>query len=91
MKVKNITYVSDYRVYIEFDDGVSGEVDLNDIVDKGIFKVLKDKKQFSNVHGVGSIVYWSDELEIDALPIYIELTGKKIEDVLNPKFQHASD
>jgi hypothetical protein len=37
--------------------------------------VLKDKKQFAKVYTNGYSVAWSNELEIDATTIYLEITG----------------
>ena len=41
--------LKDYRLYIEFDDGVSGTIDLSDRLDKEIFASLKDFSFFNLV------------------------------------------
>ena len=38
-----------YRVMIRFSDGVEGEVDLADIVGKGVFALWNDPEQFATV------------------------------------------
>ena len=76
MKVQEVKYLSDYTVNIIFEDGVSGTIQLNDLVQKGIFKLLQDKNQFAKVYTNGYSIAWSNELEIDANTIYAELTGK---------------
>lgn len=43
VKLKEVKYVSDYSIELVFDDGVRGIVHLNDLVEKGIFKVCKIK------------------------------------------------
>jgi hypothetical protein len=91
MKVQEVKYISDYTISIKFDDGVSGTIQLNDLVEKGIFQVLQDKTQFAKVYTNGYAVAWSSELEIDATAIYSELTGKHLGEVLNPKLSHASN
>jgi hypothetical protein len=78
MKLKEVKYVSDYSIEVVFDDGVRGIVHLNDLVEKGIFKVLQDKKRFAQVYATPSAIAWSDQLEIDALKIYFDLTGKSM-------------
>jgi hypothetical protein len=40
MKVQEVTYLSDYTISIKFEDAVSGTIQLNDLAEKGIFKVL---------------------------------------------------
>lgn len=91
MKVLEVKYLSDYTISIKFDDGVNGTIELNDLVQKGIFIVLQDKNQFAKVYTNGSSVAWSNELEIDATTIYSELTGKHFGEILTPKLSHASN
>jgi hypothetical protein len=91
MKVQEVKYISDYTISIKFEDGVSGTIQLNDLVEEGIFTVLKDKNQFAKVYTNGYSVAWSNELEIDATTIYLEMTGKQFGEILNPKFSHASN
>ena len=46
LKVKPLT---DYRLQVEFADGVSGEVDLSDRLTGPVFEPLKDPKLFGQV------------------------------------------
>jgi hypothetical protein len=91
MKVQEVKYIADYIISIKFDDGVNGTIELNDLVQKGIFKVLQDKNQFAKVFTNGYSIAWSNELEIDATTIYSELTGKHFGEILTPKFSHATN
>jgi hypothetical protein len=91
MKVQEVKYISDYIISIKFDDGVNGIIELNDLVQKGIFKVLQDKNQFAKVYTNGYSIAWSNELEIDATTIYSELTGKNFGEILSPKLSHATN
>jgi hypothetical protein len=91
MKVQEVKYISDYIISIKFDDGVNGIIELNDLVQKGIFKVLQDKNQFAKVYTNGYSIAWSNELEIDATTIYSELTGKNFGEILSPKLFHATN
>lgn len=76
MKIKSVTYAGAYSISIEFEDGVKGDVDLSDLVNAGVFSVLKDKHKFAKVYSTGYSVAWSENLEIDVAAIYGELTGK---------------
>ena len=76
MKVQEVKYIADYTINIKFDDGVNGTIQLIDLVQKGIFKLLQDKSEFAKVYTNGYSIAWSNELEIDATTIYAELTGK---------------
>ena len=91
MKVQEVKYISDYIISIKFDDGVYGTIELNDLVKKGIFKVLQDKNEFAKVYTNGYSIAWSNELEIDATTIYSELTGKNFGEILSPKLSHATN
>jgi hypothetical protein len=91
MKVQEVKYISDYIISIKFDDGVNGIIELNDLVQKGIFKVLQDKNQFAKVYTNGYSIAWSNELEIDANTIYSEITGKHFGDIISPKFTYATN
>jgi hypothetical protein len=91
MKVQEVKYIADYIISIKFDDGVNGTIELNDLVQNGIFKVLQDKNQFAKVYTNGYSIAWSNELEIDATTIYSELTGKNFGEILSPKLSHATN
>jgi len=91
MKVQEVKYIADYTISIKFEDGIVGTIELNDLVEKGIFKVLQDKNQFAKVYTNGYSIAWSNELEIDATSIYAELTGKHFGEILSPKLIHATN
>ena len=71
-----------YRIWLRYSDGVSGEVDLSDMAGRGVFKVWLDRTFFEGVHvsGHGSIA-WSDDIELCADALYMELTGKSAEEL----------
>jgi hypothetical protein len=91
MKIEEVLYKSDYTIQVKFNDGVVGNIQLNELVEKGIFQELKDYNKFSKVYSTGFSIAWSDELEIDAATIYAEITGKSIGEVINPKLIYASN
>ncbi len=91
MKVQEVKYLSDYTISIKFEDGVSGTIQLNDLVENGIFKALQDKSEFAKVYTNGYSIAWSNELEIDATKIYSDLTGKNFGEILSPKLTHATN
>lgn len=76
MKVLDVTYLKDYSIQVLFEDGVKGTVDLRDLTDHGIFRVLQDQSVFSKVYTTGYSIAWTDEMEIDAATVYAELSGK---------------
>lgn len=64
------------RIWLEYHDGASGEVDLSHLLDLGMFRALRDRSLFERVritdHGA---VVWSDDLELCADSLYHRLTG----------------
>jgi len=47
MKVNEVKYINDYTIFVSFYDGISGIIQLNDLVEYGIFQQLKNIDKFS--------------------------------------------
>lgn len=47
--VKNVKYISDYRLILTFEDGITKLVDLEPYLDGEIFEPLKDVSYFRTV------------------------------------------
>ncbi len=62
-----------YRLWLRFDDGVEGEVDVASLVSfAGVFEPLKDPVVFASVHvntDLGTIV-WATGADIDPVVLY---------------------
>ena len=72
-----------YRIYVEYDDGECGEVDLSDNVGKGVFKVWDEPGAFERVYITPfRAIGWSDELDLCPNAIYFQLTGKTPEEMM---------
>jgi hypothetical protein len=71
-----------FRIWVRFDDGTEGEVDLADLAGRGIFKAWKDRAFFSGVHvcPAGSVA-WSDDVELCPDSVFLRLTGQSPEDL----------
>jgi len=69
MKATKAKATGKYKINVSFDDGVCGTIDLKDLVQKGIFRELRDPILFAKVYTTGEAIAWSDNLEIDALNI----------------------
>lgn len=71
-----------FRVYIEFSDGTSGEVNLSDLAGRGVFRVWNDPEYFRQVHiGEHRQIKWDDEIELSADSLYLRLTRKSPEEL----------
>jgi hypothetical protein len=73
---------SDYRLWMRFEDGTEGEVDLSDIAGRGVFRRWKDRpEEFAQVQvdaGSGSPV-WPGDLDVAPDRLYQELSGSEVE------------
>ncbi|MYE54170.1 MAG: DUF2442 domain-containing protein [Chloroflexi bacterium] len=79
VKVKAL---SGFRIWIAYEDGVNGEIDLSDIAGKGVFKAWEELGVFEKVYiSPRRTIAWNDDLDICADALYLELTGKSVEDV----------
>ncbi len=74
-----------YRIWLRYDDGACGEVDLSDIPRDGVFAAWNDRAFFESVHLTDyRAIAWGENDEIDACAddLYMRLTGKTVEEVI---------
>ena len=79
-----------FKIRIEFNDGVSGEIDLSRFAEQIWFEPWKDRDVFESVRIIPyeAVVWGSDDdtdmgLCVDAL--YLELTGKRMRETPSVK------
>lgn len=90
MKAISVIPLPEYQLQVTFDDGVSGVVDLKDLLQTTVFSVLKDEQRFNKVGFDQSAIFWSNEMEIDLRNIYMELGNKSFDDLFG-NFKYASN
>ena len=72
-----------YRIWVEYDDGASGEVDLSHNAGKGVFKVWDEPGVFEQVHITeDGAIGWGNELDLCPDAVYFRLTGKTPEEMM---------
>lgn len=77
LKPVEVKALPDYRLWIRYEDGVEGAVDLSYLVGKGVFAVWKDSRVFEHVQiGESGELVWSDQVDLCADALYLRLTGK---------------
>lgn len=59
--------LENYRIWIRFDDGLEGEVDLNHLVGKGVFEAWNSIEFFNQVHVdlKSDTVAWGEDIDLD--------------------------
>lgn len=67
----------DYRLWVRFEDGVEGEVDLSDLVGEGVFERWEDTTEFRKVFvdEETDTVAWPGDLELCPDSLYDDLVG----------------
>ncbi len=80
----NVTFVrpvAPYRLFLRFDDGVEGEVDIAGMVPfQGVFEPLRDPAYFAQVRvepELGTVV-WPNGADLDPLVLYTAVTGRPL-------------
>ena len=74
-----------YRIWLEYADGVCGEIDLSDVAGEGIFKAWEDRACFEQVHITPHrVIAWNDQIDLCADALYMELTGLSFEEMYPP-------
>ena len=83
-----------YKIWIEYEDGESGEIDLSHLAGKGVFKAWDEPGHFEKVHiSPHRTIAWDENIDMCADFAYMELTGKTLEDVMPGMIQavHGHD
>jgi hypothetical protein len=67
-----------YRVWIRFDDGLEGEVDLSDLVGKGVFEVWKSVDFFNQVRidPRSDTLVWGEDIDLDPYVLREEISKR---------------
>ena len=70
-----------YRIWLRYDDGVAGEIDLSHLASRRLFAAWQDPSFFSAVRlDPGGFVVWSDDIDLCGDALYLKLTGMSPEE-----------
>ena len=74
---------SGYRLWVRFDDGVEGEIDLSRRAGRGVFAIWNEQGVFESASITPHrTIRWSDDAELCADAVYLEITGRDPEEIL---------
>ncbi len=62
--VKKVEPLSDYKIYVEIENGNKGIFDMTPYLDHGVFKELKNINYFNQVYILFGAVTWPNEQDI---------------------------
>ena len=67
----------EHRLWLQYSDGVAGEVDLSHLAGIGVFSAWNEPGRFKEVHIAShGAIAWDDELELCPDALHLSLTGK---------------
>lgn len=72
--VKTVKPLSDYRLYVETQDGRKGIFDMKPYLERGVFRELKNTAYFNRVGVVLGAVTWPNEQDIAPETLLAEMT-----------------
>ncbi len=77
-----------YKLFLEFVDGVDGEVDLNRLAHQGVFQIWEEPGRFDRVYidPESKAVAWSEAVDLCPDNLYLQLRNITFQDW---KVQHS--
>lgn len=79
--LKSVKALPGLKLSVEFEDGVSGIIDLSKWKGKGVFKFWDKEQNFLRVIITpDKKLQWSEEIDMDPDAFYLQLIGKTFEE-----------
>jgi hypothetical protein len=80
LKLIAVKPLPNHKLWLEYSNGTTGEVDLSTLVVKGVFQLLQDEQLFQKVSIANNRrLVWNEDLELCADALYLQITGQKPE------------
>ncbi len=75
-----------YKLFVEFEDGINGIVDLSGWKGKGLFEFWNDEINFRRfVVTENKKLEWNENIDMDSDAFYLQLIGKTFEEYASNK------
>ncbi|MHA1796036.1 MAG: DUF2442 domain-containing protein [Promethearchaeota archaeon] len=83
IKVVKVIPKKDFKLWLKFENGLDGTVDLAELKGKGVFNIWEKPGVFEKVfvHPESGAVAWNEEVEICADALYLKISGKYSKDL----------
>ena len=71
-----------FRLWLKYEDGIQGIVDLSDLAGRGVFEAWSEREVFDavTVNESGAVV-WPGEIDLCPDALYIRLTGRQAQEI----------
>jgi hypothetical protein len=84
--LKNATALPEYKLLVEFEDGIKGIIDLLPWKGKVVFSYWKDESNFKSFRITDNKkLEWNEEIDMDPDSFYLRLTNKTFEEYASDK------
>lgn len=81
-RIVSVSAGSGFQLYIAFDNGISGIVDVAYLAGHGVFEIWNDRKAFEAVTiGDCGELRWGTSVDLCPDSLYLRLTGKKPQEI----------
>jgi hypothetical protein len=79
LHVTKAEYRSDYKIWVEFSDGLSGVADLHDVLWGPVFEPLQDKARFQRftLSEVFQTIVWDNGADLAPEALYAKVLASK--------------
>jgi Protein of unknown function (DUF2442) len=82
MRISECQPLDNFRVYLRFDNGLSGVVDLSHLQGKGVFAAWDDPRVFKKVFVTAQgALEWPGEIDLCPDALYLRLNGASQDEI----------
>ncbi len=75
--LKKVEALPEYKLAVEFEDGIKGIIDLSRWKGKGVFNYWNDERNFYRFRITGDKkIEWNEEIDMDPDAFYLKLINK---------------
>ncbi len=75
-----------YKLYLEFEDGTKGTVNLSKWVGKGVFEYWNKEENFTSFSITADRkLQWNEDIDMDPDAFYLQLIGKTFDEYASDK------
>lgn len=93
MKITEATAVDRFHVFLRFDDGTTGSVDLSHLAGRGVFRAWQQEGVFEQLSiSPAGALQWPGDLDLCPDSLYLQMVGKSAAEVfpaLHDSLAHA--
>jgi len=92
IKIKSVRAMEKYKIFIQFNEGSEGILNLQDLTGKSVFKSWDVNNNFSKVFisDESGAITWPEEIDIDTLNAYFTIKNINPEEYFKKERTHAS-